>query len=87
MLRNIKSLLVLLFMERFQRKLERKYDKFTRIVTCKGFDDLFVGTPSRRKERGYPVIRNFASQLGLALIVTHPSRESWEQNIQSYLLG
>ena len=30
---------------------------------------LFVWMPSRRKENGYPIIRDFASFLGLVLMV------------------
>ena len=43
--------------------------------------------PSSRKESGYPIIRDFASSLGLAFMVRPPCRESWELKKHSYLLG
>ena len=47
----------------------------------------FTRMPSRRKESGYPVIRDFASGLGLVLMVMSPSMESREQKKYSYHLG
>ena len=48
---------------------------------------LFEWTPSRRKERWYPVFRDFALHPVLAFMVTPPSRKSWDQTKYSYVLG
>ena len=48
---------------------------------------FFEWTPSQRKKNGYPVIRDFISHMGLALMVMPPFKESWEQKKYSYLKG
>ena len=48
---------------------------------------LFEWTPSSRKESGYPTIGDFSSHPGILIMVSLPSRESWEQSKHSYLLG
>ena len=61
-------LLLFVTVKRLRKKTFHELSAMTFTFVC-----LFEWTPSWRKESGYPFIRDFASCLGLALImiVTH----------------